>query len=346
MLLPFPVEGFSGQSMIYDEGFLLRLESALRAAMPKWGIPGDAKLSLLTISENATFAAGEGDAMRVIRVHRPDYHSEAEILSELAWIEALRREGIVATPRPIAGTDGSLLQRFADGATERHAVAFEYMPGKAPDETSDLTRWYGHLGAITARLHAHSRGWTRPEGFARKIWSFDTIIGDGAHWGDWRAAEGLDAPARALLERTHALLARQTEAYGSGPDRFGLVHCDMRAANLLVEGDRLGVIDFDDCGISWFAYDFAAAVSFIEEAPELPALMRAWIAGYRGAAPLDEAHVAALPMFVMLRRMQLTAWLASHAETPTAQELGAGYTQGTVRLARAYLARHGEDAGA
>jgi hypothetical protein len=35
-----------------------------------------------------------------------------------------------------------------------------------------------------------------------------------------------------------------------------------------------------------------------------------------------------------LRRILLTAWLASHAEIPFARELGASYTEGTVALAR------------
>ncbi|WP_256388879.1 phosphotransferase enzyme family protein [Agrobacterium sp. TS43] len=112
----------------------------------------------------------------------------------------------------------------------------------------------------------------------------------------------------------------------------------MRAANLLVEGERLGVIDFDDCGLSWFAYDFAAAISFMEHEPYIPELMDAWLEGYRQVAPLAAEQVAALPMFIMLRRMQLTAWIASHSETPTAQSLGAAYTDGTVALADRYLA--------
>ncbi len=170
---------------------------------------------------------------------------------------------------------------------------------------------------------------------------FERIVGDTAYWGDWRAALGLDAEGRAVLERLYPLLARQTAAYGYDDARFGLVHCDMRAANLLVDGDRLGVIDFDDCGISWFAYDFAAAISFLEHEPVVPDLMAAWLEGYRRVAPLDAEHEAALPMFVMLRRLQLTAWIASHAETPTAQSMGTAYTDGTVRLADLYLSRHG-----
>jgi Ser/Thr protein kinase RdoA (MazF antagonist) len=115
----------------------------------------------------------------------------------------------------------------------------------------------------------------------------------------------------------------------------------MRPANLLVDGNRLGVIDFDDCGLSWFPYDFAAAVSFLETEPYLGDLMAAWVEGYRKVSPLSKEDEAALPMFVMLRRMQLTAWVASHAETPTAQSMGEPYTQGSVELAEAFLSESG-----
>lgn len=329
--------------MLYDADFLSRLEHGLQDLTPAWGASRDAHLKLLTISENATFRLtdpGNGRDL-IIRVHRPDYHTDSEILSELAWIEALRAAEIVATPRPMAASDGNLLQVFSDGETMRRAVAFEFMPGKEPDAEADLAKWYRTLGEINARLHGHSRSWARPERFIRKTWDFERIIGGGAYWGDWRAALGLAPAGKAVLERTHALLERQTRAYGYGADRFGLVHCDMRAANLLVEGDRLGVIDFDDCGLSWFAYDFAAAISFMEHEPFIPELMAAWLEGYRRVAPFGPEHEAALPMFIMLRRMQLTAWIASHAETPTAQSMGTAYTDGTVALAERYLTEHG-----
>ncbi len=328
--------------MLYHADFLSRLEHGLKNLSSVWGLSPGANLTLLTISENATFRIAEeakGSDL-IVRVHRPDYHTEAEILSELAWINALRQDGVVVTPRPVAAKDGNLLQVFSDGETTRHAVAFEHMSGKEPDAESDLVHWYKKLGEINAKLHAHSRRWRRPENFVRKTWNFNRILGDGAYWGDWRDALGLTPDGKAVLERTYALLEAQTSSYGYGEDRFGLVHCDMRAANLLVDGDRLGVIDFDDCGLSWYAYDFAAAISFMEDEPFIPDIMAAWLEGYRLVTPLDAQHEAALPMFIMLRRMQLTAWIASHAETPTAQSMGTGYTDGTVALAERYLAEH------
>ncbi|XSG81505.1 MAG: phosphotransferase enzyme family protein [Methyloligella sp. ZOD6] len=328
--------------MLYQDALLERLESGLRAAIPKWGLDEDTKVELLTVSENATYLAesSEGGKM-ILRVHRPDYHTEEEILSELAWVGALREDGIVETPRAIPSGDGDMLTSFSDGEATRFVAAFSFMPGKEPDADGDFVKWYGELGEINARLHAHAREWQKPPGFTRKTWNFDTIIGENALWGEWAAAPGLNQEGRAILDRTSALLRKQTDAFGTGEDRFGLIHCDMRPANLLIDGDRLGVIDFDDCGFSWYGYDFAAAVSFLEHEPYMPDLMAAWVEGYRRAAPLSREVAAALPMFVMLRRMQLTAWIASHGETPTAQSMGIPYTEGTVALGEAYLAEHG-----
>ena len=84
-----------------------------------------------------------------------------------------------------------------------------------------------------------------------------------------------------MLEQALALIERRLERFGTGPERFGLVHADLRLANLLVDGKHLRIIDFDDCGFSWFMYDFATAVSFIEHEPNVPELLEAWIGGYR-----------------------------------------------------------------
>ncbi|WP_041782456.1 phosphotransferase enzyme family protein [Ancylobacter novellus] len=325
---------------MYDDAFLIRLEGGLRSALPRWGLSEATELKLLTISENATFRAHDPTSGRdvVFRVHRPGYHSRAEIESELAWLTALGRDGVIATLTPVLQADGSLIADLDDGGTIRHAVAFGLLPGKEPAEGEDLPRWYRELGAINARLHAHAKNWQPPDGFVRKRWDYDAMLGEVQLWGDWRAGLGLDAEGRAVLERTAELLRDRLEEYGTGEERFGLVHADMRVANLLVEGDNLSVIDFDDCGFSWYLYDFAAAISFAEHEPYVPELQAAWIEGYRTVAPLSDEDCAILPVFIMLRRMLLTAWIASHSETPTAQAMGEDYTQGTVELARAFLA--------
>ena len=107
----------------------------------------------------------------------------------------------------------------------------------------------------------------------------------------------------------------------------------------MVDGDRLTAIDFDDCGFGWWAYDLASALSFIETDPRLPDLIAQWCEGYARIATLRSKDRAMIPSLIFLRRVLLTGWLASRADSDTAAALdGPGYTKGTLELAEAYLA--------
>jgi Ser/Thr protein kinase RdoA (MazF antagonist) len=113
----------------------------------------------------------------------------------------------------------------------------------------------------------------------------------------------------------------------------------MRLANLLMDRATIKVIDFDDCGFSWFLYDCATTVSFFEDSPEVPELLDAWVRGYRRVGALSAEEEAEIETFVMLRRILLVAWIGSHSETELAQSMGVAYTQGTLPLCERYLSR-------
>lgn len=328
--------------MMYAPELIERLQSALRTALPAWNMPSDTQLKLLSISENATYLAQDphNGAKLVLRMQRPHYHSDAEIQSELDWVAALRGSRLVRTAEPISTKDGQWIYKVEDGAIVHRITAFSFVSGSEPQLKDDLSDWYCILGATTARLHQHSRSWVQPKSFVRKHWDFATLIGSSPHWGDWRLGPGLNTSDIALLEQVQSVIERRCQEYGQSRQRYGLVHCDMRLANLLVDGEDLCVVDFDDCGFSWYLYDFAACISFIEHELCVPQLQRAWLEGYQHVCPLDEADVAMLPYFVMMRRMQLTAWIAGHAETQTAQSMGSAYSRGTAILGRAFLQEH------
>jgi Ser/Thr protein kinase RdoA (MazF antagonist) len=317
------------------------LHLMVERSLARWGLSSATAISLLNVSENATFALSDPATRRdlVLRVHRLGYSSAEEIRSELAWMNALHRDGVIETATPVPGGNGELVQTLASpsGRAPRHAVAFRRLPGKEPDAGVDAPRWFERLGELTAKLHLHAKSWVLPAGFCRKRWDVDAMVGDNGYWGPWREAIGLDRAGMTVLEQALSFIKERIDRFGASPDRFGLVHADLRLANLLVHDTHLRIIDFDDCGFSWFMYDFATAVSFIEHEAMVPDLLQAWVAGYRKAAPLSAEERAEIPTFVVLRRILLTAWLASHAEVPIARELGATYTEGTVTLAREFV---------
>jgi Ser/Thr protein kinase RdoA (MazF antagonist) len=305
------------------------MSDLIRRALPAYSVPEDTPLTLLNRSENETWRAGD----LVFRLHRPGYHSRDEIASELAWLVALNKASTLRACSPVTGKRGRITS--IDG---RHIVAFHHIQGQELQPGDDLTRWFAPLGEITARLHRHARDWPRPLGFTRKRWDAETILGPHRHWGDWRQAQGLDRDGEVVLSRATEALAAKLNAYGTTPDTFGLIHADLRLANLMVDGDRLTAIDFDDCGFGWWAYDLASALSFIETDRRLPDLIAAWVQGYTRIAPLRPEDRRMIPSLIFLRRVLLTAWLSTRADSDTAHSLGGpAYTQGTLDLAERYL---------
>lgn len=321
----------------YSSEFLTSMEHSIKTLLHEWEMPTESEVSLLNISENATFLAKSPENKIIVRVHRPNYHTKQEIESELFWIESLSNQGIISTASPLELQSGGKIATTSHFGEDRFVVGFEYLKGDEPAPENDLKNNFYTLGAVTARLHGHTKNWPIPIGFKRKVWDFDSMLGSRPLWGDWREAMGLTSEGKAILEQTVNTLEKELELYGKEQHQFGLIHADLRLANLLIDDDNLNVIDFDDCGYSWFMYDFAAAISFMEEDEQIPELQKSWISGYRSVGELHAKDEAAIPTFIMLRRLLLTAWLASHSETETAQELGTDYTDGTIRLAKNYL---------
>ena len=326
----------------HDDQLPILLDLAITAT-GNYALSAGLAVRLINLSENATYLVQAPDGQRwALRIHRDGYHSRTAIASELAWLADLRARRVIVTPAPLPGRDGQIIQvvRHPRMTNPRHIVMSMWEEGAEPGIGEDLSRPFERLGEVTARMHRHTREWQRPGWFTRPVWNFETSLGRNPHWGRWRDGLGVDKAAAALFGRTVAVIERRLAAYGQGSDRFGLIHCDLRLANLLIDGDVVKVIDFDDCGFSWFMYDAATPTSFFEHEPQVPDLIEAWKVGYRRVLDLAVADEVEIPTFLMLRRLLLVAWIGSHAQTDLARAMGLPYTEGTTALCDAFLSRN------
>jgi Ser/Thr protein kinase RdoA (MazF antagonist) len=333
----------TGTDELTHEELLQRLQVLAERAVKRFGFPDGAAVKLINVSENATYKVEDGSGRKwALRVHREGYHSRTAIASELAWLSALRENGGVVTPTPVRGADGEFIQAVAaEGLPNpRNVVLFDWENGEEPARTD--VAGFELLGETAARMHAHVRRWQRPVWFERHSWDFETSLGSRPHWGYWKNGMGMTAQAMQAFSETVALIEQRLGQFGKSPDRFNLVHGDMRLANLLMDGSTVKVIDFDDCGFSWLLYDCATTVSFFEHAPEVPELLQAWVRGYRRIGTLSSEEESEIATFVMLRRLLLVAWIGSHSETELAQSMGVSYTQGSIPLCETYLSRYGQ----
>jgi Ser/Thr protein kinase RdoA (MazF antagonist) len=314
---------------------MLLLEHAHKI-VPTWSIDPTTPIELLNISENTTFGVGSD---HILRIHRAGYSSFEEIESELVWLSAVRNETGISTPVVVQSVNAQpiIRTRIDSIDSDRYAVMFCRLPGAEPTKES-LSDLFEPLGAITARLHRHSQRWVRQRGFVRRLWDLDHSIGEQGHWGQWRHGLGVGESEREILGRLADRISTRLRAYGNDPARFGLIHADLRLANLLVDTNgEISVIDFDDSGFSWFGYDLGASLSFIEDHPQRGELIDLWCRGYRSVAPLDPETVDELMTFVMLRRLVLTAWFGTHSDIELAHGIGKTFAAGTCELAEQYL---------
>lgn len=263
---------------------------------------------LINHTENHTFLVDGGF---ILRVH-PATRSRDAIGDELAWVRALRESTHIALPEQV-GTVGE--------AGGRPAVLFRQMPGVEPEPSASL---FEALGTWAAMLH--SRTIPAPH---RPVWGHQLLDADGP-WGDWRTVD-------ASVANVDAELRTRLAAYGTTPDRFGLIHADMRLANVLDDNGRYALIDFDDCGHGWFMYDFGSAVSFVDADDRLPTFRDAWLRGYERVRALSASDIAMLGPMVLLRRMALLAWMGEHRDTILARDYLDGFAADTLRLADALL---------
>ena len=309
----------------------------------RWGLaPETTDVRLITVSENATFlVSASGTPTAVVRVSRPGYVPHAQhIESELAWVRALGDSISTPVPRVIAAHDGSYVQTMSDDrGVGWFVVAFAYNSGTIlEDDFTDPLPYYERIGSITAEFHQHSQSWQVPERFTRFAWELTDMVGPTARWGDWHAADLTPADV-ATLERAQSAATDIVSALEKTPTTWGIIHADLRPSNIMVAGDQLTVIDFDDCGHAWYLYDFASAFSFVEHLDVTPALAQAWVRGYASVIPLSEDHLAQASALSMIRRLQMLGWTTTHREDALPKDIWDAQVPGTVEVARRYLSR-------
>ncbi|MGH2873187.1 MAG: phosphotransferase enzyme family protein, partial [Solirubrobacteraceae bacterium] len=313
-----------------------------RAALALFGLGNRARLELMRYGENTTYRVHAERRSFALRLARPGYHTAAGVASELAWMESLRQRGIT-TPAAVAGADGELAQHVAlgDGSTQL-AVAFEWVDGVPLSQVQALDPW-NRLGALMAEVHQHAEGWSPPPGFARPAWDLDALVGDRPRWGTPVPDGVWSASDRRVLLSARGAVAERVGLFGTEPERFGLIHTDLGFENVLVQADGSAVvIDFDDCGPSWYLYDIASVLYPLEGSPGFESRRDALTAGYRTRRQLPEDELAELPTFLMCRRLVTLGWTFSRPDTGHARRQRPRRLATSPAAARRFLQWHAD----
>ena len=311
------------------------MNSIVKNALCRWGM-SDADFHLIAARENSVYRVDHDGLSYALRVHRRGYRSDAELWSELQWMQAISHGGI-DVPAPVASVSGQFLH-VVDGV---HVDVLNWLPGAPLGSTfealkaADRTGLFRRIGCQMARLHRISDAWVRPEGFNRCVWDRGGLLGEAPLWGRFWENPTLGVEDRALFTRVretanYALAGRETAL------DYGLIHADLVRENIIIDGDRLQFIDFDDGGFGFRLFDLATALIKNLGERDYPALRDALISGYREVRTID---IEALELFVLLRSATYVGWIIERMEEPGADRRNASFITTTRHLAQAYLGR-------
>lgn len=298
------------------------------------------ELRLITVSENATYLVVCRDKpFGVVRVSQPGYvGGPVAVASEIAWVEALHAVEGVNVVDDIPTAAGFKVATVSDGSgTEWACVCTGFVEGVVLEDLSDPSSFYRTIGRWAALFHAHARTWHRPDGFERFNWDLTDMVGERPRWGRWEDKQ-LAPGEFDLFKRAETAALRVMEHVPRTSKTWGLIHADLRPSNVIASVDgSLTVIDFDDCGFSYYLYDYAAALSFVEHEPYAPAMAKEWVAGYGEVAPLSNEDLACASALSMIRRLQMVGWTTNHYADALPDGLYDAQVPGTVYCAERYL---------
>ncbi len=281
------------------------------------------ELKLVSLSENVTFRVTDRNgAFYVLRLHRPGYHTFDELNSERVWITALSDAGI-AVPRAVSARNGGhYIPVMIAGTKEQRYVGLSHWANgellaevlRQPKNARDVEGYYAQLGSIAASMHNQASPWRVPATFKRHAFDADGLMGDAPFWGPFWEHAALSNAERKLLLHTRDRIRASLERYGRDAATYSMIHADLHAGNLLLHGDRLTVIDFDDSGFGWHQYDVAVALFASWKSSDYPILERAFVRGYRNTREISDEALALVPMFLLIRGLAIIGWIHQRPE--------------------------------
>lgn len=286
-----------------DRLLTLDRETTPVRAVELWG-GNPASLRFASLRSNVVFRFEVGGAGRYLRLVHAGNRSLAEVSAVVAFPAHLH-----AAAAPVAGPVPSLAGRWAESLEQPDEVfvasVYREVSGTPLDRGCTDPTLFRAWGRALAALHEAAIGFRPADASA-----FRTILDQ---WELIRSRFATaDASVRTAFDRVDAWLGTLSpgdDSPGALGDDWGLTHGDCNATNIVWDGSRAAIIDFDEPMFHWFAADVARPFrEFPTGHPRRDACQGAMVEGYRSVRPLSAEWVSRIPWLVRMIDLDMLAW--------------------------------------
>jgi Ser/Thr protein kinase RdoA (MazF antagonist) len=255
---------------------------------------------------NFIFEAKKSDKSYILRISHSSYRTIYQIKAEIEWIDFLEKKG-VPVAIPILSVNNQFVEEITlEDSTSFFTTLFVKVPGETIATNHSLMtptvieKW----GSILGRLHSLTKEYEPKSSIKRK------------HWYEKPEIANIDETLTdypIILEKAKKHIS-YIKSLPKDQDTYGLIHYDLHEVNLLVDGEDITVIDFDDCQYDYLAADFSSIFFQLvwrfhtaEKSREAVAkeFYPQFMKGYLKEYPLSEFWISKIPDFLQVRHFFL-----------------------------------------
>lgn len=247
----------------------------------------------LRASANFQFIFQKAGKRYFLRFNHSTERSIDRIRAEVNYINYLSSKGLVVA-KPVPSIAGYFVESVPTSQGIFHAVVFEGLEGMQFDieelTPEIFTRWGKALGELHQTSQEHQ-------------------VAGRPTWKDHLAMISEYLPATEQMAQS-ALneLQEQLTRLSISESNYGLIHFDFELDNLVWNGDKVGIVDFDDSACYWFVADIAFALrDLFDDSAEKVDLrnesFQSFLSGYRLVREIPQEDLELIPLFLRLHNL-------------------------------------------
>ena len=256
------------------------LREAAQRLVEQYGFPVQS-IELRNFGFNATFRLhSRRNRQFGLRINVNSARSRANLMAEVAWLEAIASSTEILAPRPVRNRAGDVTSSTTVDGRGFEALVYEWMEGPVVGDRIGRPTAV-ELGVAMATLHDHALSLRLPRSAEfPKLTSLFWNQPDRLHV----AGTPLNAVQLRVLDRV-CTDVHDVMNMVLAMDRHRPIHSDLHGGNLLRSAGRLGIIDFDDSGIGVPVQDIGVAAFYADGSPRF---LEHLYEGYASVRPLPD----------------------------------------------------------
>lgn len=301
-------------------------------------------IEFINHGENTTFQVQSHNGRKyLLRVHRTNYHTPRAIQEELKWLERIAKTTDLAVPIPVRSKNGKLIESvdYPGVDQKRNCDLFAWVDGRFVRKSLSPRHLF-QLGQVIGRLQKNSRALPVHH---RRYWTAEGLVGKNPKFGIIDDLAGVSWRQQKVISHARRRTLKKLQWFEKKfPDRLGLIHADLHFGNIITNNGRLGLIDFDDCGFGFHAYDLTSPLLSVQfhlgpkGKKRFPQFKKALIEGYATHMPWDKHDEDVLAHLLLARSLTMLGWLNSRSDNPRLR----AYLPKAVKRSLNYI-KHGFD---